>query len=226
MSFNTTLVYTFTTNTPTGPYFSNSICPDQYLCDIYYANHKWNVSNKNLICSRRFSHTNNQNLFVDYPHIPLNNYLILLLESPHIDEYDSNQNAYGPAQGKTGCNICYYLEDCLNNLRSPIVLNIGIRYRLVLMNAIQFQCSLGFSPINPTTRDSIWLWLMTQNNYNDIDRRLNCFLSLNTNCVVVNCCTKKLKPNLNVKVASITTNYYYGHHPSCWCFSSLRYFWK
>ena len=78
------------------------------------------------------------------------NILILILESPHTDEFyaedvkDENgtvihhkDDPIGPANGPTGRNIREHILDILGN---------GYKsYHLILMNAIPFQCSLGFS---------------------------------------------------------------------------------
>ena len=63
--------------------------------------------------------------------------VLLILESPHIDEF---KGELGPAKGKTGKNIKQYFNtvDGLKRIN-------GIR-PVVLINAIQYQCSLN--PIN------------------------------------------------------------------------------
>jgi hypothetical protein len=64
------------------------------------------------------------------PNLPC---IIIVLESPHIDEYIGTP---GPAKGFTGEMIRLHLQKAL-----PIK-EIG-GYGLIVMNAIQYQCSLG-----------------------------------------------------------------------------------
>lgn len=70
--------------------------------------------------------------------------LIMVLESPHKDEFKEGK-AIAPAQGTTGENIGKYLERQHRHLPSLARVASG-RYRLVLMNAVKYQCSLGVSP--------------------------------------------------------------------------------
>lgn len=66
--------------------------------------------------------------------------VILILESPHEREYVYSSGkwvAVGPAQGCTGCSI-------RNKFRKIFSGSVSVdRYELILVNAIQYQCSLG-----------------------------------------------------------------------------------
>ena len=64
--------------------------------------------------------------------------LVLILESPHVHEFDVNGDAKGPAKHQTGVAIRCYLEDILG----PSISDLKDR-ELILVNAVQFQCSLG-----------------------------------------------------------------------------------
>lgn len=67
---------------------------------------------------------------------------VIVLESPHIDEFDDCRVAVGPAQGSTGASI-------QNNIVNLLVA-AGVprkKYRLLLMEAIPYQCSNNNSPI-------------------------------------------------------------------------------
>jgi hypothetical protein len=93
----------------------------------------------------------------------------LILESPHIKEYDK-QNMVGPAMGNTGCNIESML---LGNLMKYCLINDMQKegayskysskiqegkYKLLLINACQYQCSLGnlIGDDNKKRRDDIF----------------------------------------------------------------------
>jgi hypothetical protein len=61
--------------------------------------------------------------------------VVLILESPHINEFVGNA---GPAKGKSGTLIRKYLSEVLGQF-------VPAHAGLFLVNAIQYQCSLGVS---------------------------------------------------------------------------------
>lgn len=67
-----------------------------------------------------------------------NRRLVLVLESPHIEEFGVDANgllrAKGPAKGNTGVAIRSYLTRIMDDVGDC---------ELILLNAIQFRCSLG-----------------------------------------------------------------------------------
>ncbi|WII93298.1 hypothetical protein QEO94_00080 [Kingella negevensis] len=65
--------------------------------------------------------------------------IIVILESPHKDEYKDDRNKPTPAKGKTGKNIRKYLADIISKLDSDKSKN----YPIFLINPIQYQCSKG-----------------------------------------------------------------------------------
>lgn len=71
--------------------------------------------------------------------------ILLVLESPHIDEFSNEIISPSPALGKTGENLQskfdIILQECIDN--GYIELNGS--YRIILMNSVQYQCSLGFA---------------------------------------------------------------------------------
>ena len=74
---------------------------------------------------------------------PAERVVLIILESPHIDEFD-NGSPIGPACGCTGCRIRKYFSQIF-----------GVVYddcALVLLNAFRFQCSLGLSDVNLKNR--------------------------------------------------------------------------
>lgn len=72
-------------------------------------------------------------------HLPL---ITIILESPHIDEFDNNGVAIGPAQGATGKSIKLHLANLLANTNIP-----KVQYRLMLVEAVPYQCSNNCSPL-------------------------------------------------------------------------------
>ena len=102
--------------------------------------------------------------------------VVMILESPHIDEFS---NSLGPAKGQTGRLIrAYFLQ--VNGLSEYI------NHGLILMNAVQNQCSLG----SPTDcyRDDVFVTAWQNGAKEYFVGRLNAIFQAGD--VVVNCCTK------------------------------------
>lgn len=210
-----------------SPYFSKMACQDQWICYIEFKKetNQWQIQqHKNYICLRRLSQSCPCDIDYGTQLQEMNN-IILILESPHIFEYDfTTQNPYGPAQGVTGCNIFYYLEEVIN--QSPhLNLNKELCYRIVLINAIQFQTSEGIKPLDKSIRDNNFntLW---KNSFivNDFIQRVQYF---GKSAIVCNLCTKgKCKPTLHDLVSTALSKngitFFNGYHPSCWYVSKFR----
>lgn len=140
--------------------------------------------------------------------------LVLILESPHKDEFNATPPV--PANGITGTNIRSYIMQVEG-------LAAYSEFGLILMNAIQFQCSLGA----PTDcfRDDIFraVWVDDDLGRSNFQKRLrDVFISGD---VIVNCCTKgKKKPYLRDLVQEaidkINNKEFKKvkrrNHPSCW----------
>lgn len=210
-----------------SPFFSNQACQDQWICYIEFdkTKNRWQIQqNYNHICSRRNSQS--YQCDIDYgTQLQKMNNIVFILESPHIFEYDfTTHMPYGPAQGATGCNIFYYLEEVIN--QSPhLKLDQELVYRIVLINAIQFQTSEGIKPLDKSIRD---------NNFNvlwgkdfivkDFIQRVQYF---GKSAIVCNLCTNgKCKPTLHNLVNTVLSKngikFFNGYHPSCWYVRKFR----
>ena len=99
--------------------------------------------------------------------------IVVVLESPHKDEFNNQNFPNGnPALGKTGKMLQEHFKAILRKNISELPNN----YRVILMNSIQFQCSLGEVP--KKYRDYMWLslWFGTNNLFkNDFINRLNSY---------------------------------------------------
>lgn len=73
--------------------------------------------------------------------------LAIIVESPHIDEYDYRNNPIGPAMGTTGRNI---------NNKIIEKFELEETYKLVFVEAVSYQCSAGNSPIEEQKRDEVF----------------------------------------------------------------------
>ena len=83
--------------------------------------------------------------------------IALVLESPHIKEFDEGGKGIKPAQGHTGYSLKENLPDLIKQIGLPKELH-GV-YKMQIINAIQYQTSLGLN--TEIFRDRIWLncWL-------------------------------------------------------------------
>jgi len=148
--------------------------------------------------------------------------LVMVLESPHVDEYDPT-HCYTPwpANGVTGENIQSRALELAELLSVP--LDIG----LILFNAIPYQCSQGNSrPAKEwkVRRDRIFAHAWEQDATKSLFRaRLNHWVAPGD--VVVNCCTAGLscKPKLRDLVETEivgslgnTVTRFRMHHPASW----------
>ncbi|RKR45954.1 hypothetical protein B0G82_3622 [Paraburkholderia sp. BL17N1] len=116
--------------------------------------------------------------------------LLMILESPHIDEFGGDHQPIGPAAGATGRNIRALLYDV--NVRGLQELGLspnGEELDLVLINAIQRQTSLGHPPRR--FRDSVFrrAWGCPSIGRADFQGRIAALWRADAKDIVMNCCT-------------------------------------
>lgn len=172
------------------PPFAREPCDDQAVATVEYTEDGFRfVADGSLqatLCHKRFERvgfdTNKGwNLGRD-------GLLLMVLESPHANEFTPDLKPLGPAQGKTGQNIgnCMRLQhhrlDHLERVATG-------RYRLVLMNAIRYQCSLGVAPTS-IYRDIVFRNLWEDGGRADFDARLKTYTKDIENHLTLICCTK------------------------------------
>lgn len=144
--------------------------------------------------------------------------LVMILESPHIDEFIGDP---GPAKGFTGDMIRNFLHEAIN-------LQDVDGFGLVLINAIQHQCSLGISTAEH--RDKIFRSVWAQGGQENFVARLRSVLR--SGDVVMNCCTKGNDFELNTPLRSLVEASMRLHfpevqtirrmHPASWRTKSWR----
>lgn len=152
--------------------------------------------------------------------------IVIILESPHYDEYKDGETI-NPAKGMTGKNLADYFDLLINVVISTYSKTIikGSKCRIILMNSIPFQCSLGKSvnnsncqPVRDLIFDKIW-------ELEDIKKDFIARLESYNPDVIFNFCTSG-DMNLKNKVQERIKEYcsknsknvelYTGNHPSCW----------
>lgn len=169
-----------------------------------------------------------RNRFFDHPtnRRDFDGTILLLLESPHKDEYHSNNVScpIAPAQGNTGTRICNFLG-CILNAPGNAHLRRNIRndYRVIIANPIQFQTSLWAIHRGTlerkwhTLRDATWktLWDVPE-----MRQEFCCRVRSYNPQVVLNCCTSQLRGSITsffVHCGFTNQMYLYeSSHPSVW----------
>ncbi|NLZ37257.1 MAG: hypothetical protein GX897_07255 [Clostridiales bacterium] len=156
----------------------------------------------------------------NYVNNKLSSPIAIVLESPHRDEFDANGYPIGPAMGSTGTLFFKNFVKAINKSNN-INLKSGT-YDIVLINSIQYQCSLGENldknDDNQKQRDINWILCFIHEDSCDIERRLKALSPFAT----INLCTKgkgsglsNLRQLLERKIGSMI-NYTSGNHPSSW----------
>ena len=185
-------------------------CPDQFVGIIKNAN-DWEDFERRSVT-------------VDYEGVgDVKGRVILILESPHRDEYARDGNgelvAKGPACGCTGCKIRRHF----NLITSKKYEN----YELVLVNVIQYPCSLfrGRAQNGCKIRDKMIRRLLKHRVGGDrvfmadFVSRMVCAMGKCQNLVVINACTmvgaQIIKKQLDRMVPHAAI-YATAHHPSIW----------
>jgi len=128
-----------------------------------------------------------------------NKSVVLVIESPHKDEYNKNYSPIAPAQGATGLKIEKYFCGIINKYKK-IKLPTG-NYDFIISNPVQFQTSLyhlhGVPLSSKNTavsgvRDKIWKSIFPYEIKNFHSR-----ISNYKPMIIINACTVKLKPLVN-----------------------------
>ncbi len=136
------------------------ICPDQYVGKISDFSNSQKDFPERTTPSKR----------------PNQKCLLMILESPHTKEFNGE---LGPAKGKTGDSIRKWIKDAVG------IPNID-DYGLIIINAIQYQCSLGKS--TNCYRDEMFMKSWNNFGENNFLERLNNIYR--NDDMIVNCCTK------------------------------------
>lgn len=178
-------------------------CPDQYIGVMRELRQDKRI-NKRIDINRR----------------PSEKCLIIILESPHINEFGDTPC---PANGKTGKNIANFIHEVkdLSNYDD---------FGIILINAVQFQCSLGLK--TDLFRDQIFCSVWNDFGKGNFQKRLKSIISKED--IIVNCCTKgACNPSLRelvddsiveLKLSNIILR---RSHPSSWHYKkSQNYVWK
>lgn len=160
--------------------------------------------------------------------------LAIVLESPHKEEFgDNHQQAIGPAIGTSGNNLKKYLPQVVFNYLPARKVDNKIyyapedqipngKYNVLLINAIQYQCSLGED--TKQYRDEIFSAMWGKDEVRDDFKKR---LTSHNPCVVINACTstgdKDRKSNVQNAINECQSKLnLQSPHPSSWYDASNR----
>ena len=221
-------------------YFSNEQCPDQIVAKIgvSLSEEKIRVEFIESIKTRhqRQTVTTLDKLVYHRKSVPLLDMdrefprIVLILESPHKNEFnqtDAGNATNGPAYGTTGDNINRYLPELLEKIMADSMDCKQKYYELVLVNVIQYQCSLGEATTKH--RDRIfWECWKHKEVRGDFRDRLKCAIGFNkSESIVINCCTtgRFTRSNhdlVNILLDDMDVCFFESTHPSCWSIEEKR----
>lgn len=211
-------------------------CPDNYVGYIVYNSKEFEGFNGDKVkfgllrnAEPKVNPSVQQRKDIDYssPHKKTNRRIIVLLESPHIDEYiPNNANFSGPAMGKTGNRFNNQAIKLFNKfisvMKKALLLSKKEEFDVYFINAIQYQCSLGNKNFNRDIRDFVFteLWNSKPNSFkDDLIERLNILKP----DLIINACTKNLQQTCCNKRAIVNelSGFKYSFisankHVSCW----------
>lgn len=193
---------------------------EKKISSVYRYSIKKNIHNKfELYEFEKKSNDFSNSQFNDYPTNIENELksIVIILESPHKDEYDANDMPIAPAQGQTGDQIENKICDILNlDLFHQVLSNN--EYRIILINPIPFQTSLFMLHKQSITngykelRDKVWSAL-----WNNCEIYKTEFLTLieSLNAIMlINCCTAGVKGN--IVLDNFPCSKFEIDHPSSW----------
>ena len=202
---------------PTSVNFSNQLCPDNYVADLSFDKKTvvWQFT-KNYIHKSTVGR-----ITIDYSSKFDGPVLLIVLESPHSDEYDNNGQPIGPALGSTGNNFDQHFLRMLNSsFKFKQALNSDLVYKVIFINSVQYQASQGLplwdSEENQDTRDKNWIRFWDLGFSKDIINRLEFY---EESKVILNLCTigkSNLKDKVSQSLRSSNIRFYLGTHPASW----------
>lgn len=159
--------------------FNKNICDDNKVACARYNKSKWELEYNYILKEDRNKNRNKVKI-----EQKKNKRIVIILESPHRNEYDIDSKLGYPALGKTGENLNNNLEEIINKKLKNKIKETEV-YDIILMNAVQYQTSLGID--TKVFRDRIWLTLWIENDLrNNFIKRLEMY----NPDIILNFCSK------------------------------------
>ena len=144
--------------------------------------------------------------------------IAIVLESPHTDEYKTKPPV--PAASDTGKNFHSYFINMFSSWGQKYNGNLKQEYKILFINAIQYQCSLGAPTQYYRSKIFNAMW-KEQKVKADFEKRLRKAQP----AIVINCCTHggiSLRKRVQVSIDAVCSKsiLLHAYHPSCWRKSS------
>lgn len=196
-----------------------------------FTNNTVNFSNGDLVADEirgylYFNIATSSWVFIGRQQFKFNNIkdLVIVLESPHKDEYSSQGIPLRPANGITGLKINSKLANIINS-KPPIGINQKDVYRVWLVNAIQYQTSchfqlsgvVGYSKIWHTLRNQVFKHLWNNESLYHLQQNLIARIGSINPTLIMNCVTGGKAPNGLRSIVELVINSGNTYkHPSSW----------
>ncbi len=147
--------------------------------------------------------------------------IVIILESPHKDEFDLNFSPKGPAQGLTGVQLCEKLEGVINKHLS--ILNLTEEeYKIAIINPVPVQTSLYHLIQRPLKnieinklRDKLWNILWNEETLKFKAKFVSLISDTNVK-IIINACTSKYKKLISDDIKLFSDKHFTVNHPSNW----------
>lgn len=195
-----------------GFFASSRKVGDVHRYSLQFVSGRWSLAKPNGEVLTKFAGKQH-----DQPVSGRANQLVLLLESPHKDEYDSKHQALGPALGASGRNIFTYFTSHVVPILENFGLNIDKKkeYSFCIVNPVQYQASLvdiHKEGLIKGIRDKVWMALWPECKA-DFIKRLKSY----TPDIILNGCTSEVKGELKGAIATVQGAQCFDvTHPSAW----------
>lgn len=170
--------------------------PDTVRYRFKYVNNEFiNLKIKNKVHSN--SNYNEELLVLN----KTNRRIIIILESPHLDEFTDNMKAISPAQGCTGKKIDSKVDLLLIKMKKVIEFTQNEVIEIALVNPVPFQTSLvnihgkKLEKQYVTLRNNVWRSIWYHANYKE--KFINLVNTLHSKDIIINACTYLLKKQIS-----------------------------
>lgn len=120
--------------------------------------------------------------------------IVIVLESPHKQEFAGSFEGFiAPALGFTGSNLQKQFPSIIKNL---VCISKFETYNVIIMNAVQYQCSNGESLKKYRDRtNSIWKYFWKNGCKSDFTTRIESYRPH----IIINACTGKIEKRDSIK---------------------------
>lgn len=148
--------------------------------------------------------------------------ILIILESPHKDEYDQHFQPISPAQGITGINLDNHLLNLLNSIKKHFSFfsQTTQKMNIVIVNPVPYQTSLNYlsnKGMNSEVKEQVWRTIWCSEDYQkNLAIRYNKYKNID---LIINACTEVFQnevTNFLLNCIACNSSIYKCNHPSTW----------